>query len=105
MRIFLQAQPTPIQLSGQFPDAPKYLQLALHQDMLGGWTLIRETGQIGGKATVKRDQYLDFDTAQSAFLAARDQQLKKGFVVTFAEGQERPSYPISHGILQPSSEQ
>lgn len=105
MRIFLQAQPTPIQLSSQFPDAPKYLQLVLHQDMFGAWTLIKETGQIGGKPTVKRDQYLDFDTAQSAFLAARDQQLKKGFVVTFAEGQERPIYPSPQGILQPSSEQ
>jgi predicted DNA-binding WGR domain protein len=100
MRIFLQAQPTPSQLA----EAPKYLQLMLQQDMFGAWTLIRESGQVGLKPSVKRDQFLDFESAQAALMHARDQQLKKGFVITFAEGQERPSYAQPHGILRPSTE-
>ena len=43
MRLLLQQKPS----AGE---APKYVQLMLQQDLLGGWTLLRETGQIGGKA-------------------------------------------------------
>ena len=41
MRLLLQQRPS----AGE---APKYVQLMLQQDLLGGWTLLRETGQIGG---------------------------------------------------------
>ncbi len=30
-------------------EAPRYYQIALHQDLLGGWTLTREWGQQGGR--------------------------------------------------------
>lgn len=79
MRIFLQQKPA----AGE---APRYFQLILQQDLLGGWTLTREAGQIGGKSQLKREVYLDQDQAVAAFEKARDGQLKRGFQVTFAEG-------------------
>ena len=79
MRLLLQQRP----LAGE---AAKYVQLTLQQDLLGGWTLLRESGQIGGKSQLRREQFLEHDAALSAFEAARDAQVKKGFHVMFAQG-------------------
>jgi predicted DNA-binding WGR domain protein len=79
MRIFLQQKPA----AGE---APRFFQLSLQQDLLGGWTLTREAGQIGGKSQLKREVFLEQDQAVTAFEKARDAQLKRGFQVTFAEG-------------------
>lgn len=84
MRIFLQAPPT----GG---GAPKYCHLILQQDLLGSWTLLRETGQQGGRASLKREVFFDQESAQSALLAARDQHLRRGFRVMFVEGAEPPT--------------
>lgn len=83
MRIFLQQKPA----AGE---APRFFQLILSQDLLGGWTLTRESGQIGGKSQLKREIYLEQDQAVAAFEKARDGQIKRGFQVTFAEGASRP---------------
>jgi predicted DNA-binding WGR domain protein len=83
MRLFLQQPP----LAGE---APKYVNLILEQDLLGGWSLLRETGQPGGRSQLKREQFLDRDQALAAFEKARDQQVKKGFRVMFAAGAEAP---------------
>ena len=83
MRLLLQQRPT----AGEIP---KYVQLILQQDLLGGWSLLRETGQIGGKASLKREQFLDQDAALSAFERARDAQVKRGFQVVFAQGANAP---------------
>jgi hypothetical protein len=83
MRIYMQARPA-------LNENPKYLQLILQQDLLGGWSLIKESGQQGGKASLKREQYLDLESAQNALISARDAQLKKGFSIMFAEGEEPP---------------
>jgi predicted DNA-binding WGR domain protein len=79
MRIFLQQKPA----AGE---APRFFQLSLQQDLLGGWTLTREAGQIGGKSQLKREVFLEQEQAVTAFEKARDAQLKRGFQVTFAEG-------------------
>ena len=84
MRIYLQAKPGP-------GEAPKYCQFLLHQDLLGGWSLIRETGLQGGRPQVKREQFLTLDAAQEALMLARDLQLRKGFRVMISEGAEPPS--------------
>jgi predicted DNA-binding WGR domain protein len=52
--------------------------------------LLRETGQPGGRSQLKREQFLDRDQALAAFEKARDQQVKKGFQVMFAQGAEAP---------------
>ena len=79
MRLLLQQRP----LAGE---SPKYVQLVLQQDLLGGWSLLRESGQTGGKATLKREQFLDQKQAFDAFEKARDAQIKRGFHVMFAQG-------------------
>ena len=84
MRIFMQLKPT-----GR--EAPRYYQLLLQQDLLGGWTLTREWGQQGGRSSSKREVFLDRDAAEAALMSARDQQIKKGFQVMFAQGSEAPA--------------
>ncbi len=83
MRIFMQTPPIP-------NEPQRYFQLILQQDLLGGWTLIRESGQVGARSTVRREQYLELDAAQEALEKARDQQLKKGLKVMFSQGLEGP---------------
>ena len=79
MRLLLQQRP-------EGREAPRFVQLMLQPDLLGGWTLVRETGQIGGKSTVRREQFLDQPSAVAALESARDTQLRRGFQLMFAEG-------------------
>lgn len=79
MRLLLQQRP-------EGREAPRFVQLMLQPDLLGGWTLVRETGQIGGRSTVRREQFLEREAAFAALESARDAQLKRGFQVMFAEG-------------------
>lgn len=83
MRLLLQQKPN----AGE---SPKFVQLTLQQDLLGGWTLLREAGQIGGKTQLRREQFLERDAAVSAFEKARDTQVRKGFQVMFAQGAQAP---------------
>lgn len=71
--------------------APRYYQIVLEQDLLGGWTLFREWGQQGARrASSKSEIYLERDAALSAFERARDAQLDRGFRVMFAQGFDGP---------------
>lgn len=79
MRIYMQQPP-------QDEAAPPYVQLALEQDLLGGWTLYRESGRQGGRVTLRRQQFLQREQAVDAFQHARDLQLKKGYKVMIVEG-------------------
>lgn len=79
MRIFLQTPPAD-------SETPRYYQLQLQQDLLGGWTLYREWGQQGAKSSAKRELFLDRDSALLAFVRARDVQIKRGFLVMFSQG-------------------
>jgi predicted DNA-binding WGR domain protein len=79
MRLFMQSPTTGT-------EAPRYYQIVLQQDLLGGWTLFREWGQQGGRASSKREVYLERDAALVAFEHARDAQLKRGFRVMFSQG-------------------
>jgi predicted DNA-binding WGR domain protein len=83
MRLFLQQPP-------QAGEAPKFVNRILEQDLLGGWSVLKETGQTGGRSQLKREQFLDRDQALAAFEKARDQQVRKGFRVMFAAGAEAP---------------
>ena len=83
MRVFLQQRP-------DAGEAPRYVQLTLQPDLFGGWELLRETGQIGGRATLKREQYLLQDEANTAFEKARDSHLKRGFQLMFARVADAP---------------
>ena len=83
MRVLLQQPP-------KGSEAPRYVSISLQQDLLGGWTLMRESGQIGGKSQLKREQFLDTEPALAAFEKARAAQLKKGFQVMFVQGAAEP---------------
>ena len=83
MRLLLQQRP-------QGHEAPRFVQLMLQPDLLGGWELLRETGQIGGRSTVRREVYLDQSAAIAALEHARDQQLKRGFQLMYAQGADAP---------------
>ncbi len=83
MRLLLQQRP-----DGH--EAPRFVQLMLQPDLLGGWTLVRESGQIGGRSTLRREQFLDHDSALAALEQARDQQIKRGFQLMFVQGTDSP---------------
>jgi len=83
MRIFMQTKP-------MAAEPPRYYQIALQQDLLGGWTLTREWGQKGVRVSLKREVYLERDDALAAFEHARDAQIKRGFQVMFSQGSESP---------------
>ena len=75
-----------MQSSATGSEAPRYYQIVLQQDLLGGWTLFSEWGQQGGRASSKREVFLERDAALVAFEHARDAQLKRGFRVMFSQG-------------------
>ena len=83
MRLFMQSR-------ADGSEAPRYYQIVLQQDLLGGWTLFREWGQQGGRASSKREVFLERDAALHAFEYARDAQIKRGFRVMFSQGLEGP---------------
>lgn len=83
MRLYLQQRSV-----GSEP--PRFVQLTLQQDLLGGWMLLRESGQVGGRSQLKREQFLDHAAAQSALEHARDAQLRRGYQLMFAQGASSP---------------
>lgn len=83
MRLLLQQRPDDA-------EAPRFVQLMLQPDLLGGWMLVREAGLIGGRSQVRREQFLDHESAVAALERARDQQLKRGFQLMFSQGSAAP---------------
>ncbi|MGY0558780.1 MULTISPECIES: WGR domain-containing protein [unclassified Lysobacter] len=83
MRLLLQQRP-------DHAEAPRFVQLMLQPDLLGGWTLVRESGLIGGRSQVRREQFLDHASAIAALEQARDHQLKRGFQLMFSQGANAP---------------
>lgn len=81
MRIYMQTHT-------ETAETPRFYQLSLQQDLLGGWTLYREWGQQGARSSMKREVYLDRDSALTAFEKARDSQVKRGFRVVFSQGMD-----------------
>jgi len=82
MRIYLQ--------SLENIGAPRFCQLILQEDMLGGWSLVVESGNQGSPGRVKRTHFENRQDAEHALQAHRDKQINKGFRVVFVEGQTRP---------------
>ena len=81
MRIFMQTTPEP----GM---TPRFYQLILHQDLLGGWSLIRQWGRTGSRANARREHFSNLAQAQEALQHHRDIQVSKGFRVMFVQGSE-----------------
>ncbi|HHM05239.1 MAG TPA: hypothetical protein ENJ19_05795 [Gammaproteobacteria bacterium] len=64
----------------------RYFQLLLQEDLLGGWTVISESGSDGGGRRVNQTHYALREDAESAMAAARDDYLRRGYRVVFVEG-------------------
>lgn len=83
MRIYMQTIPSPEHVS-------RFYHLFLQEDLIGGWTLVRETGRQGGSGKVTRHHFEDWDSALDSMLAVRDKQIERGYHVVFVQGQSAP---------------
>lgn len=80
MRIYMQTPP----IQG---DAPRFFQIQIQEDLIDGWTLIRESGTQGSRnSSLKKIHYECREDAEEALFALRDQQIHRGFKTTFATG-------------------
>jgi len=80
MRLYMQIPP-------EGDKAPRYYHLHLQEDLLEGWTLIREWGYQGAAGRVKKEHFQNREDAESALLRARDEQIKRGYQVVFMQAQ------------------
>lgn len=81
MRIYMQ---TPVVADA----VPRYYQLFLQEDLLGGWSLVREWGHQGVAGRVVRDFFPCREEAMTALIKVRDAQLRRGYQVMFLQGEE-----------------
>lgn len=83
MRIFMQtAQPS--------EEVGQFYQLILQEDLLGGWTVIRQWGKLGQRGRFRQEYFDDLESAQQALSAYRERQSELGFKTTFVEGEGGP---------------
>lgn len=80
MRIYMQIPP-----DGDRP--PRFYHLHLQEDLLEGWTLVRESGYQGVSGRVSREHFSHYDEALQSLMKFRDQQLKRGYQIVFAVGE------------------
>jgi predicted DNA-binding WGR domain protein len=78
MRIYMQIPP-------EGDKAPRYYHLHMQEDLLEGWTLIREWGYQGAAGRVKKEHFQGREVAEAALLRARDEQIKRGYQVVFMQ--------------------
>ena len=79
MRIYMQTQ--------YQPEQPlRFYQLHLQPDLLGGWTLVRESGLQGARGQVTKEYFTRREEAEQMLIRRRDMQLKRGYRVVYREG-------------------
>ena len=66
---------------------PRFYHLHLQEDLLEGWTLVKESGYQGSPGKVSREYYEHREEALDALLRNRDRQINRGFRIVFAEGE------------------
>jgi predicted DNA-binding WGR domain protein len=77
-----------MQTMGDAETVPRYYQLVLQQELLGGWSLMREWGAQGARGRTKREEFSQRNQAVQAMSAYRDSQLQRGYRVVFVQGEE-----------------
>ena len=80
MRIYMQTTP----VDGK---PPRFYHLHLQEDLLEGWTLVKESGYQGGSGKVIREYFTSRDDALDALITTRDRQVKRGYRMVFAQGE------------------
>lgn len=84
MRLYLQ---TPPNADGN----PRFYHLFLQEDLINGWTLVKETGHQGVSGKITKIHYDDHEQAMNALIKSRDAQLKRGYRVVFVKGEQIPT--------------
>lgn len=84
MRLYLQTAPTA-------DGYPRFYHLFLQEDLIHGWTLVKESGQQGVSGKVTKIHFDDHEQAMNALLKARDAQIKRGYRVVFVKGEQGPT--------------
>lgn len=69
---------------------PRYYQLYLQKDLLGGWSVVKEWGFQGASGRVMKEHYEEYELAMAALLHSRDQQVERGYQIMFVHGMEPP---------------
>jgi predicted DNA-binding WGR domain protein len=83
MRIYMQTRP-------EDGANPRYCHLLLQEDLLEGWTLVKETGKQGASGKITKQHFNHRDEAEQAMLNMRDAQTRRGYHVVFVQGQILP---------------
>jgi predicted DNA-binding WGR domain protein len=78
MRLYMQIPP-------EGDKAPRYYHLHLQEDLIDGWTLIREWGYQGAAGRVRKEHYPDRESAEAALIKVRDEQISRGYRVVFMQ--------------------
>ncbi|MBD3671585.1 MAG: WGR domain-containing protein [Gammaproteobacteria bacterium] len=81
MRIYMQTPPAPDR-------PPRFYHLFLQEDLLEGWTLVKESGNQGASGRLQRQHFGSREDAQEALVKARDAQIKRGYRVVFSQGDD-----------------
>ncbi|MBL1274862.1 MAG: WGR domain-containing protein [Ectothiorhodospiraceae bacterium] len=84
MRLYLQTPPTA-------DGYPRFYHLFLQEDLLGGWMLVKESGQQGLSGKITKTHFADHEQAMAALVKARDAQTKRGYRVVFVKGDQGPA--------------
>ncbi len=82
MRVYMQT------VNDHAEKKPRFYQLVLQEDLINGWTLVREWGNQGSAGRVKKDHFPSRDDAVTALLKVRDTQVKRGFKVVYMRGDD-----------------
>jgi predicted DNA-binding WGR domain protein len=83
MRLYLQ---TPPAADGN----PRFYHLFLQEDLINGWTLVKESGRQGVSGKVTKIHFDDHEQAMAALIKSRDAQIKRGYRVVFVKGEQGP---------------
>ena len=83
MRIYLQTQHSDKGII-------RFVHLILQEDLMGGWSLIRESGRQGSPGTIKREHFTDREEALEAMTKWRDKNINRGYNIAFVEGTKGP---------------
>lgn len=84
MRIYLQTLP-------DTDGNPRYFHLFLQEDLIDGWTLVKESGIQGSTGKVTKKHFNDRQEALEALIKSRDSQIKRGYHVVFMRGEQAPA--------------
>jgi len=69
----------------------RFVHLLLQEELMGGWTLIRESGKQGSPGTIKREHFENQGDAMDAMMKWRDKNIKRGYRVAFVQGDSKTS--------------